>query len=593
MQIDPTRWLVSLAGFVYDWLITREWRSILLSAIPLLLLATVAGLVWYGERLDREELAAWYLELGEQEIGDWEASWAPDVNGGAESIVEENQSEQDAAASAVVAENDVAAESDKAESDVGVSRFAEVLFRRVQLLSPSDRSQFVIGATLAQRGAYDQARKMLSKIAPEDRSGYAPAHAYLALIYLQQFRSTGDRGLIPALRHHAEIASKWDRAPEEILLAASDMHWADQDAEKSLRMLDQAAERNPKLWVEVVKRARLVGNGRLYEQSRENAERHLIKRIADEPKDDLARVQLAELMVSDQDGLDAAEKLLREGQQIDATPNIMRGLSEVYRLRFKKTVKQDDGVVSANINLLDQALLLDPTNPKVPEEVALLGRFNADVPSEDLVDTLLLFLAEGKATTATHAWLSEAYLIKENYAKALPHLEQLAIRLPKGAQYLNNLAWVLAETKPERIDEALEFAQRAVMASREVGEPNADFYDTLGKVLEKRNEVVEAIAAYESAIQLAPSKIQFHQSVAKLYRAQGNEKMAESHAKVIDAIRQRQAEQAAKKDAADATSSTEPTPKPSSEPSSGELDSGEVQAGSAEANEAPATSQIK
>ncbi len=50
-----------------------------------------------------------------------------------------------------------------------LSRFAEVLFRRVQLLEPNERSQFVIGVTMAQRGATGQARKMLSKIAPDDR----------------------------------------------------------------------------------------------------------------------------------------------------------------------------------------------------------------------------------------------------------------------------------------------------------------------------------------------------------------------------------------------------------------------------------------
>ncbi len=27
IEVDPSRWLISLAGFCYDWIITREWGS--------------------------------------------------------------------------------------------------------------------------------------------------------------------------------------------------------------------------------------------------------------------------------------------------------------------------------------------------------------------------------------------------------------------------------------------------------------------------------------------------------------------------------------------------------------------------------------
>ena len=78
INLDPTRWLVSFAGFVVDWVMTREWRKIALNSIPLVFLVTVAGLVFWGSRLDKHKLAARYLELGEKEIAEWESSWAPD-----------------------------------------------------------------------------------------------------------------------------------------------------------------------------------------------------------------------------------------------------------------------------------------------------------------------------------------------------------------------------------------------------------------------------------------------------------------------------------------------------------------------------------
>lgn len=87
MQWDPTRWLISLAGFIYDWIITREWSRSLLCFLPVFLLVGIVVAAASGNWRDRDRLAQWYLELGDEEIAEWEQSWAPAAGGEAESEV--------------------------------------------------------------------------------------------------------------------------------------------------------------------------------------------------------------------------------------------------------------------------------------------------------------------------------------------------------------------------------------------------------------------------------------------------------------------------------------------------------------------------
>jgi tetratricopeptide (TPR) repeat protein len=549
MELDPSRWLVSLAGFAYDWIITREWKSILISMIPLGFLGVVASLVWTGSQLDRQKLSAWYLQLGENEIEDWESAWAPVA--------------AEAASSDTVATSTFVPSAEPSEKKSEVSRFAEVLFRRAQLLQPSNQSQFVIGATLAQRGATEQAVNVLSKIAPNDNSGFAKAHAFLAMIYLEQLRTKPSRESQQLLKHHSTMSAGWDRTPDIVLAAGSEICWLEAlsksrdprvpaagiDRDTSFRLLALAAERNPNRFLEIAKRARVVDNKLVYDQAIAKAELHFERRLADNAKDDEARLLLAELyLIADPKGLERAEQLLRQREQFESDPRMMRALSEVYRIRFARSVKQEGQQITANIEMLDQAMRLDPTNPRITEEIAKLLKIGGVEVSDDLIDKLQKDLAEGKATTATHTLLSEAYLLRaasqereENFKKALGHLEQVVNRQPNHSQCLNNMAYVIAELYPERLEESLEYARRAVLSAQR--NPNADYYDTLGTISARLNRTSEAITAFELAIERDRKRVDFHERIAAQYRLNSNQEMATNHENIAAKLLEQQAAQ--------------------------------------------------
>lgn len=528
MQLDPTRWLVSMAGFTYDWIITREWARILFSLVPLAFLLAIGGLVWSGTKLDKRLLAARYMELGEKEISGWEDALvslgsrpAPDAEDSPDGPPKDT------------------------DAPIELSAFADLLFRRVQLLSPSERSQYVIGANLALRGAVAQGKDMLLKIAPHDEVGYAPAHARLAIILLQEFQVRPTRELARLLMHHIREAKKAERVPTAILQAGSDLFWASGDQAESIRLLAQASETDPSLNLLLSKRARVAKNQRVIEQAVKGSKEHFQSQLTEDPLNVRARINLVDTLIGEQN-FDEAERLLREASKfptIQQDPYVTRALSEIYRFRFLKSMRREGGKDVADVQLLDSAMRIDPTNPMVVQEVAKLARMRGPEATEQMVKKLQQFLAEGKATVATHAWLSEEHLIKENYEKALPHLEQVVTRLPNASQYLNNLAYVLAELHPERLQEALEYSQRSVASAAKAKNPNADFYDTLGLIYSKLKQSKEAIAAYETAIELQPRRKDFHDRVAKEYDKVGNDVMAANHRQVIQTIVQDEAAQ--------------------------------------------------
>ena len=583
MIIDPTRWLISIAGFGYDWIMTRPWVRMLTACIPLLVLLLVGYLVYWGRSLDRLDLAEWYVELGEAEIEGWETAWtgAPaksqEVDAAADYV--ESQGEQPDAEKENTETNEDADANANGSRSTELSEFADLLFRRAQLLSPSNRGQFVIGASLAQRGAVEQGIKLISEIAPDDSRGYMPAHAYLAVIYKDQVLNTKDLRLANRLKHHISQCKSWERVPAEVLSVGSDLYWHSRDYPESLNLLALAAERDPIYNLRLAARAKEAKNERVHQQAVPIAERYFLEKLDQNAGDDQSRAGLAQLYANE-GMLDQAEETLRDGVQPESSPMMRRGLSEVYRLRFLQSLKKGENAYTADIEFLNIAMKLDPTNELVAEEVAKLARVEGPRPTQEMISMLQTYLAEGRATALTHAWLAETYLIREDFKSALPHLQQVVTRLPNASQYLNNLAFVLADLHPDKLEEALEYAQRSVMSADAAGSPRADFYDTLGMVLEKLGRNTEAIAAFESAVSMAPSRIDFHVQVARLYEKEGNQVMADRHRDIIELIEKAKAEQEAAAETQEGeTQEGQDANQESAEPSNGN---------SSESEEAPA-----
>lgn len=556
MRTDSAAWAVGFAGCLVDWLITRNWRRISLGLLPVLGAAILGGLVLWGSSLDRDRLAERYLKLADAEVAQWENAWAPVPNedtpspgaASTESAGDPTQPASDAIAAA-------SAKGGSTEEST-IPRFAEVLFRRVQQLQSGDqRSVFFVAMILAQRGSMPQALSLLSRIAPEDREGYAPAHAWLADYYLRQPITAEN---LNSVKHHSRAALRWPRTPPTVLANVSQLFWKTGEPDVAVQALTLAAERDPKFHLQLAGLASQQEKWKLLrEQSLTKAESHLQTLVNEKPQDVEARLQFISALLLKKD-FAAAERAVMEGRTLADDDRLRRAQSEIYRLQFVSTTSFSDSTWSGQVELLNKAFHVDPTNLKVFEEVAQLARISGEAPNAELEAELNKLLAEGRATSITHLWIAERYLVTDQMEKAVPHLEQALERNPNAVHCLNNLAYCLAKLYPDRSEEALSYIDRAIS----IYSNHPAYHDTRGTVLVRLGRHKEAIASLERAVELLrqtgqPPKASYHQRLASAYEAIGQKDLAKEHDRIATRLLQRDAQSSSMQNVASATGSAE------------------------------------
>ena len=119
-------------------------------------------------------------------------------------------------------------------------------------------------------------------------------------------------------------------------------------------------------------------------------------------------------------------------------------------------------------------------------------------------------------------------------AKAELHLEQ-ALRLnPNTPEVLNNLAWVLANSKPPQLDRALVLVNAAVNALPD----HPELRETRGQILARLQRWQDALPDLETALHDLGSRGNIHGSLATIYEHLGDEDMSAKHRKLAESCAQ-------------------------------------------------------
>ncbi len=591
-SIDPIRIPVTLAGFFFEWFVTRRWRQVLMGAIPVLIFCLLALGVYFGGQMDRNALADRYLKLGAPLVEPWEeklfeniskpadrtkgkdsqpqadAAGTVDgatpnetndntdgdenrVNGAPKSSSESvgpaestelNSSQLSTADDTNGKSNDEAeSPTSKSENDSGLilDSYGEMLYKRAELLRESPETKFVIGTNMLMRGLLQPGQHMLRKISPDDAKGDPKGHAVLAYSYLTQFGAKKDPALLNAGMHHADLAVDCPNTPKDILLFAADMQMRKQNPDRAFEIFQVAADRYPELLPALYQRSLMVGKKDLAETSRQKALSNLQSKLDADAKDDVARIQLVGLLGVDDKALEKAEKLLNEGLALGPSEKLTRTLSEIYRVRFVKFVDSKKGKVD-DFSLLDKALEIDPANPMVAEQVARMVR-DGIRPSKELRKALEDSLSSGNATVQTHAWLSEYYLAANKRTEAIKQLEKVFERAPEYIKYSNNLAYLYAAEG--RLEDAQKTATRCLAVVQSKNATNQKFVDeildTLGMIYQKQEKTNDAISSYELALRFNPDRIDTRTRLAEIYDKMGIADVAKAQRDFIETIKQK------------------------------------------------------
>lgn len=575
-SIDPLGWTVSLVGCSIDWLLTRNWTKILIGAIPTVLLTLLTITVWWGGRINEDTIAQKYEELGRAEIGDWESKLVehfasnkqdkqttdkqpsqqqtPDQPAGDQQPTSSGDTEQPAET-----DNQQAEEEGKRPEHM-ISQYGELLFRRIQLVRPTDESQFVVGTTLMQRGALAQGQKILRNIAPDDKVGLPKAHAIMAMSYLAQYSKTQDPELVQLLTHHSEAAISWEHTPKEVLYLAGDINWQKRNVDRALEIFQTAAERFPDLYPMLSQRYAEAKKPEESKAATESGINYLKGLLEKDPTDQRTRVMIAQQLGRTPEALVEAEELLRQAPEGSPQELVTRALSDNYILRFVNHLQTLKDRQSLDISSLEKAHEIDPLNPLIAEQTAILGRDGYKTSSK-LQKSLKELLDSGKASTGTHAIMSEFYLAKKRYAEAIKHLEIVFKAAPMAVKYSNNLAYLYAQEN--RMDDALKTARTTLEILQRSGMQNAqhvdELLDTLGMIYRKMDRSTDSVSAYELALRFNPNRIDSRESLAALYRKLGNEGVAEAHEQAIEAIRKAEQEKAQQEQAGQSGADSNPS----------------------------------
>ncbi len=582
-SLVPLGWSVSLVGFSSDLLLTRNWVKILFVAVPTFLLTILTGLVWWGGGIDQDTIAEKYELLGRAETSGWEGKLvehftsnkqkkdgtdqrqpASEQEAGQESPSSADvvsQAEQPGQAEQAEQPESQPAEAEGKRPEYMVSQYGELLFRRVQLVRPTDESQFVVGTTLIQRGAIAQGQKILRNIAPDDKVGLPKAHAIMALSYLLQYTKTQDPELVTLLTHHSEASIPWEHTPKDVLYLAGDINWQKRNVDRALEIFQTAAERYPDLYPFLSQRyteAKKSDQAKAATESGINYYKGLLEK---NPTDAKTRVMIAQLLGSSPEALAEAEELLRQAPEGTSEDQALltRTISEIYRVRFSNYVRSLEGEKPTDHSLLDKALEIDPENPLVGDQIAMLVRDRLD-PSKKLQKHLKDLLDSGKASPTTHAIMSEFYLARKQEAtdngrideasrltaEAIKQLEAVFKASPMAVKYSNNLAYLYMESN--RLDDALKTARTTLDVLQRSGMQGAEhvdeLLDTLGWIYQKMDRSTDAVSAFELALRFNPNRIDSREKLAALYRKLGNDGVAEAHEQAIEAIKKAAQEKA-------------------------------------------------
>lgn len=404
----------------------------------------------------------------------------------------------------------------------GDYKLASTLGGRLMAESTEDKPEvaFRYAMALARTENEAKASAIINSLAPDKIVGYPPAHQLRAMQLARSSESEATDETLEAFRWHLSNSSE----NEQILMLWGSYYQRVGQLGEAIKKIEKASKLNP---------AHLLPLSELYKKIGSDSESNRVLLLAREafkrnvdanPLELEARLQLA-LTLAKLSEMDEAEQVLQNGLLISKSPEILRAAADFYLLKYDLGVKQKNGLTDSFV-FLERAMRLDPSYIAIYDRLVQLYSLQKTSPeSGNIVKLLEELIVEGKHAAAAHFALSSVLLIDGKSDKAMIHLKQAFQLSPNMPVVCNNLAWMLANSNPPKLDEAYELAHQAV----DQVPKSASFRDTLGTILLMQGKHSEAIKELEIALSENADDKTLHAKLARAYHALGNLEIARMH----------------------------------------------------------------
>ena len=483
---------VDLAGELLDlsslWFATRRWNSTLLMLPIVLMVLALGSVVAVGKLSTNRSKVKWYVGLADEAI----------------------------TLATVKPPNTELPPNPKDNAE-----FVDMLFRRVlQLENNNKRALFHVALQMSRYGKVSAARPIMESMAPTQFGGYELAHAWVAGDMIQKAQS-GQSINSETLKHHLKYGTMRTDVNPILLVVYAQLLQRDDQITEAEQVLRKAAKFEPRLLLSSI--AIYARNG-MVGQAKSAADL-----LVDSVKDKWAGEKADENLVLAAQGyvltnrLDMGIELMQSGLRLrPQSPLLRRALSDAMRIKFRATLVTKDSQVQVNLEYLNFAIAMDPTNVAIREELEMLSQLGIG-QNDSTLEALRGQIAVNGSSFIVRLILAESSLRVRDFPSAVNQYEVLLAEFPNMTLAINNLAMTYTFLDVPRNDEALSMIDRAIEISPEV----AEFYDTRADVLVASGRKSEAIASFEDALKKSPERENTRVKLIELLDELGNLEQAQ------------------------------------------------------------------
>ncbi|OYW71517.1 MAG: hypothetical protein B7Z37_27590 [Verrucomicrobia bacterium 12-59-8] len=414
----------------------------------------------------------------------------------------------------------------EAQSQLDKGHFVEARIAAMRLLQDgvqNSKAILIEAKALRGMGREIDALRLLSRIAPIDRPGHAPAHVIQATIFLAQ--KTSD---LQAAQQHISNALLSDPSSQDALELAARVAAAQRDWKTALHYLDKM-DMDKRADLLLMKSTALQFSGLVEEAVKfaakaESALRNMQETVTATGNE--VRFSIATSLSLQRKFGEAVQSILStiHGKPTKEERQVVGGIYLTWSMYLKSQPSADR---MEALKLLEQGIQISP------ESQDLIMAFLSDCeeltsnPADRQRYVERILGNGGISQSFLHYYLGVQDWKQGNREAAKSHFE-LASSLNPGFKVIgNNLAMAIASVSTDRADleKALAIIDELVQQEPE----NPFFLDTRGHVYAKMGRFKEAVRDYERSLPNARDKNSSHAKLADLYERLGMADLASEH----------------------------------------------------------------
>ena len=295
-------------------------------------------------------------------------------------------------------------------------------------IDAASQARFEQAIALGKSGENSKADAMLAELAPDDKSGYTPAHRMRAMILASQLRGNANPKVLNQLRWHLENSGNETTVEIEKLWVA---YFVTSGQPKlAIPHMEDAAKLNPLLLISLANLYVQTGDKSAENQALRDAETFFEQRLKEDPlaRDERLQLSLAQMRLNKPA---LAEETILKGVKLHNNDAMRRSAAEFYALQYDVTLKNRPNDFGLQFGFLEKATSQDPSFAGIYDRLMRAfqlsqatetrsGNANRDSTAhrQQIIDLLEAMIANGQAPPLARSALFGIYTLQGNSEKA-------------------------------------------------------------------------------------------------------------------------------------------------------------------------------